>query len=163
MKQRILRKLISGIIHDTELHFTTPQELKEKYGPVAEIDANEPSCWVENFHPSYYPGNNLQKDSIHQLFNLEKSVHLTSNSGLKLDWKYLQTSNHFHLMDENHSSYNSYAKTGSIYKSKYDAYINYMNILEDFGQRLKAENKKDKLNKSSADNSVANKIPKSDH
>lgn len=160
-KQRILQKFISGILDDPELCFTLPCELKEQFGPVAEIDINEPTCWVENFHPSYFPGNDLQTDSIHQLFKLEKLVQKTSNPNLKVDWKYLQTSNHFHLMDENHPAYHNNFKTSEIFKSKYDAYINYMNILEDFGRRLKSEKKKKKVSKTQQKSNSTQQLPKS--
>lgn len=147
VKQRIFQKFVSAISEDQELCFIAPSDLKEQFGPIAEIDVNEPTCWTENFHPSYFPGNDLQKDSIHQIFKFEKTVQKTTNPNLKLDWKYLQTSNHFHLMDENHPTYRNSGNSPEIYKSKYDAYINYMNILEDFGQRLKAERKIEKTEK----------------
>jgi alpha-amylase len=146
-KQRIFQKLVAGIIDDPEFCFTAPSDLKEQFGPVTELDVNEPVCWTEKFHPSYFPGNDLQKDAIFQLFKFGKAVHKTTNPNLKMDWKYLQTSNHFHLMDENHPAYRNSGITQENFKSKYDAYINYMNILEDFGQRLKAERKMEKTKK----------------
>jgi hypothetical protein len=45
----------------------------------------------------------------------------------------------FHLMDENHPDYCVDCHSTGIDLSKYDALINYMNILEDFKQRLKAD------------------------
>ena len=158
-KQRIFQKFVSAIIEDPELCFIAPFDLKEQFGPVAEIDVNEPTCWTENFHPSYFPGNDLQKDAIHQIFKFGKTVQKTTNPNLKMDWKYLQTSNHFHLMDENHPAYRNPVNTLEIFKSKYDAYINYMNILEDFGQRLKAERKIEKTEKIQQNNK-ADQFPK---
>jgi alpha-amylase len=158
-KQRIFQKLVSAIIEDPELCFISPFDLKEQFGPVAEIEVNEPICWTENFHPSYFPGNELQKDAIHQIFKFGKTVQKTTNPNLKMDWKYLQTSNHFHLMDENHPAYRNPGYTPEIFKSKYDAYINYMNILEDFGQRLKAERKMEKADKIQQNNK-ADQFPK---
>lgn len=137
-KQRLFRTFVSKIIKDHSLVFCLPFELKEHFGSVAEIGTENPNCWVENFHSSYYPGNELQQEALKQLFKLEKWKLYTNNLNLQVDWQYLQTSDHFHLMDENHPDYLNGSNSG-IYKSKYDAFINYMNILEDFRQRLIAD------------------------
>lgn len=44
-----------------------------------------------------------------------------------------------HLMDENHPDYWVNCRSTGLNKSKYDAFINYMNILEEFKRRLKAD------------------------
>lgn len=147
-KQLLFQKIVTEIINDESFCFSLPSELLEKFGPVAEIGSNEPICWKEHFHSSYFPGNELQKDAMNQLFKLEKLVTKTQNSDLRIDWRYLQTADHFHLMDENHPVYHAPEMNPEIYRSKYDAFINFMNVLEDFKQRLKKEiaiekNKKD--------------------
>ena len=72
------------------------------------------------------------------MFKLSQKVENTYDNSLKIDWKNLQTSDHFHLMDENHPDFKSNYSSQNTFKSKYDAFINYMNILEDFRLRLKA-------------------------
>ncbi len=136
-KQRFFRSFVSKVIRNQSITFSLPSELLESIGAVAEIGTNDPICWYEHFHSLYYPGNLLQEDAIHQLFKLKKQVQFIENSKIKTDWRYLQTSDHFHLMDDNHPAYLGDESITAIYKSKYDAYINYMNILEDFRQRLK--------------------------
>ncbi len=126
----------SAIIKDQTYSFILPSELAEQFGSISEIGSEEPNCWVEHFHSSYYPGNELQKDAMKHLFKLQKHLSLIKNPNIKIDFQYLQTSDHFHLMDENHPAYHENNSVQSIFRSKYDAYINYMNILEDFRQRL---------------------------
>lgn len=133
------RKFVSKIIHDQSFCFSLPSEFTEQFEPVAEIGTEDPVCWTNQFHSSYYPGNELQKEAINQLFKLEKQAINTENPNLRIDWQYLQSSDHFHLMDENHPAYLGNGSSTDIYKSKYDAFINYMNILEDFRKRLKAD------------------------
>jgi hypothetical protein len=41
-------------------------------------------------------------------------------------------------MDKNHPEYNK-SNDQNINKSRYDVFINFMNIVEDFRQRLKAD------------------------
>jgi len=149
VKQKYFGAFITRVLKEKMLSFCTLSELEEHFGCISEIGTEEPNAWVEHFHPSYYPGNVLQKDAIKQLYKLEKKINLIHNKELILDWQYLQSSDHFHLMDENHPAYNKNNLISSIYRSKYDAYINYMNIIEDFRQRLKAEITKQKSIKNS--------------
>jgi alpha-amylase len=143
-KQRLLQTFVSKIIKNKSCCFGLPSKITEQYGPIAKIGTVEPVSWVEHFHADYYPGNELQKDAINQLFKLSKKAASTNDNNLKTDWKYLQSSDHFHLMDENHPDYNLNYSPQNSYKSKYEAFINYMNILEDFRLRLKAEEAKQK-------------------
>jgi len=146
-KHRFFRKFVSKIISAPSVCLSLPSEILERYMPVAEIGTEVPVCWKKGFHSSYYPGNNLQKEAIKHLFKLREKVKSIENQNLKIDWQYLQTSDHFHLMDENHPDYATTESNSGIYKSKYEAFINYMNILEDFRQRLKSEKRKVKSEK----------------
>ncbi|MEI8112738.1 MAG: hypothetical protein WCI54_03875 [Bacteroidia bacterium] len=144
-KLHVFRKFITIINKSKRYRFDLPTVLMEKFGSVSEIGTEEPICWAEHFHPSYYPGNELQTDAMNQLFKLKTQTEHLDNTNLKIDWQYLQTSDHFHLMDENHPAYHEQFSNTFIYKSKYDAYINYMNILEDFRHRLAAEKARKKI------------------
>lgn len=145
-KQSFFQNFSVKMIQNQMFQFNLPAEMHNLYGPIAEIGTESPVCWVEQFNESYYPGNELQKEAIRELFKLEKKMENITNQNLIMDWLYLQTTDHFHLMDENHPSYRSDSSDQSIFKSKYDAFINYMNILEDFRQRIKAERLIDRTN-----------------
>lgn len=147
VKQQFFKIFVSKIIKDQTFNFSLPSEIAEQFSPVAEIGSDEPVCWAEHFHSSWYPGNELQKEALEQLLKLEKHVAKTQNPNLKTDWQYLQTSDHFQLMDENHPDYYAFNNNQSINKSRYDAFINFMNILEDFRQRLKAAGMRHKRTK----------------
>lgn len=139
LKQQFFSRLTSKIIESHLFQFRLPTEILTQLGPVSEIGSSEPVCWTEYFHSSYHPGNELQKEAIKQLFKLEKLVCRSKDPNSRIDWSYLQTSDHFHLLDENHPAYRDTGSVQSIYKSRYDAFINYMNLLEDFRVRLKTE------------------------
>lgn len=119
------------------MSFVLPSEIKEQCGPISEITASEPICWLNNIHSDYYPGNDLQREAINQLYKLGKAVGKIDDLNLQKDWQYLQTIDHIHLMDDQHPGYHENSNLYCIYKSKYDAFINYMNILDDFRLRLK--------------------------
>ena len=144
-RQQIFISFVKKIICDEFFSFSLLSDLAIQFDPIAEVGTDEPICWAEHFHSSYFPGNNLQKDAIQQLFKLSPHVVNIQNPGLQKDWQYLQISDHFHLMDENHPDYLDNSTNPGIYLSKYDAYINYTNILEDFRQRIKAEKTRQKI------------------
>lgn len=152
LKQRIFSRFVAQVVKKKDICFCLPSALINQYGAVSTIGTEIPVCWKEHFHPAYYPGNELQKDAIRQLFKLSKKIEKTTDDNLKTDWLYLQTSDHFHYMDENHPDYTRIsAMHAAKFKSKYDAYINYMNILSDFKHRL------DKNTKASSDKKAWNK------
>jgi alpha-amylase len=147
IKQRFFQALISKIVKDQQFRFCFPSELAKQFHPFNEIGSDEPVCWTELFHSFWYPGNELQKEALKQLLKLERQVGISINQNFKIDWQNLQTSDHFYLMDENHPNYHKNDYSQSIYKSRYDAFINFMNILEDFRQRLKVEEPRQKSRK----------------
>lgn len=140
-KEKFIQQLVAQINKKPDMGFIFPSEIKEQYAPVAEIHSNEPSCWVNNFHSYYYPGNDLQAEAIKQLYRLNEMANNIDDLNLLKDWQYLQTTDHIHLMDDQHPAYIDNG-LNSIYKTKYDAFINYMNILNDFRLRIKMANQK---------------------
>jgi alpha-amylase len=140
-KEKFIQKLVSQINRNPEMEFARPSEIMERYGPVAEIHASEPTCWLNNFHSYYYPGNELQAEAIKQLYMLNGLIENVEDINLQKDWQYLQTTDHIHLMDDQHPIYYGDG-SNSIYKTRYDAFINFMNILDDFRLKIHKELKK---------------------
>jgi len=138
-KQRVFRSFVSKIIKSDSYCFNLPSEIIDQYAPISEIGSEEPVCWAENFNSAYYPGNELQKDAIRQLFKISTKIRTIKNNNLRADWQHLQSADHFHLMDENHPNYQYNSHDSGLFKSRYEAYINYMNILSDFKKRLRIE------------------------
>ncbi|MFY9153959.1 MAG: hypothetical protein WAO52_18205 [Prolixibacteraceae bacterium] len=138
-KQLFFHQFVNELMSNDVFQFNLPAEMQELYGPIAEIGSENPVCWHEQFSDSYYPCNELQKEAIKELFKLEKKMNKITSYDLQRDWLYLQTTDHFHLMDENHPNYQTELSGENIFKSKYDAFINYRNILEDFKQRINSE------------------------
>ncbi|HAH25789.1 MAG TPA: alpha-amylase [Prolixibacteraceae bacterium] len=139
-KQQFIESMVSQIIESSNVEFVTPSEIAERLGSVAPILANEPICWVNNFHSYYYPGNELQTEALKQLYLLQNTAtRIDMDINLQKDWQYLQTSDHIHLMDDQHPTYLDGNIAESLFKTKYDAFINYMNILDDFRLKLYKE------------------------
>lgn len=139
-KQQFMEAVIAQIYKSKTLGFIFPSEIAERIGSVATIAASEPICWVNNFHSNYYPGNDLQVEAIKQLYLLQNTAsRIDDDINLQKDWQYLQTSDHFHLMDDQHPIYQNSTIENHPFKNRFDAFINFMNILDDF--RLKIQTK----------------------
>jgi len=74
-------------------------------------------------------------EAFDKLYKLAERVKQTPDPKIKIDWKYLQTSDHFRFM--NTKFYSTGRRTAyNPYESPYDAFINYMNVLSDFTMQL---------------------------
>jgi alpha-amylase len=94
------------------------------------IVAPYPITWAgESKDLGIYTGNDLQNEALQKLYAVAERVHLCQDKQLKHDWLLLQDVNHFHYM-------NHIDQGNTHYESAYDAFINYMNILSDFLQRV---------------------------
>lgn len=131
-KQEFMEGLFSQVTKSSTMEFALPAEIADRYGAIAPIHSYDPICWVDHFQSHYYPGNELQMEAIKQLYTLESTVDRLDDSNAQKDWQYLQTSDHIHLMDDQHPSYLNGSKGNGIFRTKYDAFINYMNIVDDF-------------------------------
>lgn len=85
--------------------------------------------------------NKMQQSSLKELFLIEKKVKESGYKDLLDDWRNLTTSDHFYYMCTKWM-YNETEKY-TIYPSPYDAFINFMNVLNDIIIRLKLKEKKD--------------------
>lgn len=143
-KNKVLKAFCLKVINSNYLIFSRPEEILTKYGSIGDINIDNQACFAERFNSLQFPINRLQKEAMEKLFKLEKKVNKSNDINLKSDWLYLQTSDNFHLMNEN-----SYSEGKAInicnFKSKYEAFINYMNILEDLKLRVKQLKKKRKV------------------
>ena len=115
---------------DKSIGFMTPSEVAKKFATNDVVVAPYPITWAgEAKDLSIYTGNDLQNEALQKLYAVAERVHLCQDKQLKRDWLLLQDVNYFHYM-------NHIDQGGTHYESAYDAFINYMNILSDFLQRV---------------------------
>jgi alpha-amylase len=115
--------------------FVTPNELL-KLQPVAPLSIHYPISWTDEERDlTAWQGNELQLEAFDKLYKLAERVKQTPDPKIKVDWKYLQTSDHFRFMST--KFYSTGRRTPyNPYESPYDAFINYMNVLSDFTMQL---------------------------
>ena len=113
--------------------FMTPSEVAKKFAANDAIVAAHPLTWAgEAKDLSTYNGNDLQQEALNKLYAVAKRVHLCKDKQLKRDWLILQDINYLHFM-------NHIDQGATQFESAYDAFINYMNILSDFLQRVEEQ------------------------
>ena len=74
----------------------------------------------------------MQKAAIENIYALEQDVHLANDHKLLEDWRKLQTSDHFYYMCTKWFNDGDVHKYFNPYDSPYEAFITFMNILNDF-------------------------------
>ena len=118
---------------EQSLGFMTPNEVAKKFAASDAIVSAYPLTWAgEAKDLSTYNGNDLQQEALQKLYAVAERVHLCQDKQLKRDWLILQDVNYLHYM-------NHIDQGATQFESAYDAFINYMNILSDFLQRVEEQ------------------------
>jgi len=87
-------------------------------------------------------GNDIQNSAIKELYAIESHVKSSGDEKLIEDWRNLTTSDHFYYMCTKWFNDGDVHKYFSPYDSPYDAFISFMNVLNDIAIRLSDKNKK---------------------
>ncbi|MGC9977343.1 MAG: alpha-amylase, partial [Syntrophales bacterium] len=112
-------------------------EAAQDYNPVDEVDVEDYISWAEAERDlDVRLGNALQKDAIDALYGMESKVRRRKDAIFLHTWRMLQASDHFFYMRTRGLADGNIHKDSNPYGSPYDAYINYMNIIDDFSGYL---------------------------
>ncbi len=133
-----LDELPGKVLAHPDNDFKTPAEVTAAYEPCDVIDAPFMVSWADTERDlSAWLGNAMQSSALHELFNLEQQVKATGDEDLLRDWRLLQCSDHYYYMCTKWFSDGAVHKYFNPYESPYDAYINFMNVLDNLKGRLK--------------------------
>jgi alpha-amylase len=135
-----LRHLPEEIMKHPDNKFATPSEIVKEISPAAELDIHHLVSWADVERDiSAWLGNKMQQSAIQKIYLLEKAVKRLKSQALLEDWRKLQTSDHFYYMCTKWFNDGDVHKYFNPYDSPYDAFITYMNILNDFEKRIEKE------------------------
>ena len=129
-----MRSLPGEILKHPGFTFRTPAEIARNLDPVAQLDVNHNIASSDAENNVYdWLGSSLQKDAITSLYSMEAKLRRRKDGGLLHTWRLLQEAENFHCMHTGKRADDDGMDTFSNpYSSPYDAYINYMNIIDDF-------------------------------
>jgi alpha-amylase len=132
-----LKVLPERILANPDFRFATPGEVAANSSPVAKLSVTDYVSWADIERDlTAWVGNKLQNDSLNAVFNLENRVMDSGDEDLINAWRSLQTSDHFYYMCTKWFADGDVHKYFNPYRSPYDAYINYQNVLADFESTL---------------------------
>lgn len=126
--------------------FRTPSETIKDIEARGVMDMHEPVSWADMERDlSAWLGNEIQEAALKEIYNIEHHLRtiepkLRQNHKTELFdiWRKLQTSDQFYYMCTKYWSDGDVHKYFSPYESPYDAYITFMNTLQDFSIRLQS-------------------------
>jgi alpha-amylase len=133
-----MRKLMTGLAKSPIHKMMTPSEAIEQLEPHSALSVPEHVSWADQERDlSAWLGNDMQRDAFDSLKELDRQVKSLSSTEILKTWRLLQTSDHFYYMSTKNGSDGMVHNYFSPYPSPYEAFINYMNVLTDFGVQLK--------------------------
>jgi len=128
------------IATDNDLKLTTPSEAVETLQPVASLNVEHTISWSDEERDiTAWLGNDMQEDAFKTVAKIAEMMQTVTDAGFLKEWSRLKASNHFLYMSTKEKADGTPNKRFTPYKSPYDAFINYMNVLNDFGIRVNRE------------------------
>ncbi|TGM86757.1 glycoside hydrolase family 57 protein [Leptospira licerasiae] len=132
-----LKHLPSAINKHPDFKFRTVSCAAERNHSLGEIDTDDPVSWADMERDlSAWLGNSMQKQAVEALYALEDRVHAMGDEEILDTFGKLQTSDHFYYMCTKYFNDGDVHKYFSPYGSPYEAYVYFMNVLQDFKQRI---------------------------
>lgn len=124
--------LFTQLAHSPNYQFITPNDVNDNELTASTMHAPWAiSCSGDEKDVSEWIGNELQQEAFQQLFKLEKLYKESSDKEAKNAWLRLQSADHFNFMSTKWFEQESVKRNFTVYSSPYQAFINYMNILND--------------------------------
>lgn len=132
-----LRYLPEEWLKDEQHDFMTITQAAEHYVSKGEISMPETVTWADTERDlTAWVGNPMQRNALHDLYQLSEVIHETGDWHLIEDWRKLQTSDHFYYMCTKWFSDGDVHAYFSPYETPYEAFINFMNCYHDLLYRL---------------------------
>lgn len=115
---------------EQKMSFVTPTEAAKKNESAGAISIPYPISWAGHEKDlSPWTGNDLQQEALNKLYAVGERVRLCLDKSLQHDWLMLQSTDHFRYMSHKDA-------VGTNYDNAYEAFMNYMNVLADFLERV---------------------------
>ncbi|OQA96230.1 MAG: Glycosyl hydrolase family 57 [Bacteroidetes bacterium ADurb.Bin217] len=132
------KAFVGEILSQTTMEFATPSEIVAQYQPVSVLSVPNNTSWSDEERDlSSWLGNNLQREAFENVYSLLDEVRLCTDESILKDWYKLQSSNNFQYMSTKYFATANTIGHNNPYPTPYEAFINYMNVIADFAERVK--------------------------
>lgn len=136
---QFLEGLLKKLAHHDILQMLTPSEAIDRHSPAGTLEVPHYTSWADQERDlSAWLGNDMQNDAFESLIKLEPEIRRANDAQLLDHWRRLQTSDHFYYMSTKRNDDGNVHAYFSPYNSPYEAFINYMNVLQDFTLQVKS-------------------------
>ncbi|HDP73632.1 MAG TPA: hypothetical protein ENN46_01600 [Candidatus Woesearchaeota archaeon] len=143
--------------------FVTPSEVKLKLKPAKNIDVLFPVLIEESCEKNNPLGfNTMQQSALKKVYALESYIKKTKEKELEKSWRLLLDSENFSSMSISDNPESPFAQNSKLYESPYEAFIYFMNCLQDIRLRLIKNKKVKKDAHGKKKNPKKSKSPKGD-
>lgn len=132
-----LAHLPANVFNDAGWDFTTPADVTRRYASQGAMPFPRVVSWADiDRDLTAWNGNKMQQSALAHVYELAGEVAAHNNPSASELWRRLQTSDHFYYMCTKWFADGDVHAYFSPYKSPYDAFINYMNVLTDFRESV---------------------------
>jgi alpha-amylase len=145
--------LPAAILEHPRFGFATPKQIAAQQDPVSRLDMPHPISWADAERDlTAWLGNPMQREAHEAVHALGADARLVGKEYPELltTWRRLTTSDHIYYMSTKFFSDGEVHKYFSPYQSPHDAFIAYMNVLDDLGRHIQAA-KRELLSSKDAD------------
>ncbi len=132
-----LRALPEELLKHPDNSFVTPTDAINRFPARAALDVPYYVSWADIERDlSAWRSNELQHDALRAVYALEQAAYESNDPSILEDWRRMQTSDHFYYMCTKWFADGDVHKYFNPYESPYDAFISYMNALNDLEHRI---------------------------
>ena len=133
---RFLRQLPAEVLKLNH-RFLTPREILDEFDPVEVFSTPKTISWADTDRDeSAWLGNALQRAAADVLYEMADAVQQNGDRDLLRDWQRLTTSDHVYYMSTKGLNDGAVHRYFSPYHSPYDAYVNFVNVIDSIRERL---------------------------
>jgi alpha-amylase len=133
-----MRALPGQVLTHPDFQFINPREAHLHYTPVAKIDVPTFVSWADIERDlTAWLGNPMQNSASEMVWQLEKDIVKLGDEDLTGVWHKLLTSDHYYYMCTKWFSDGDVHKYFNPYDTPFDAYIVFMNVLNDLKETVK--------------------------
>lgn len=131
------RALPRSILSRGDFCFQTPGEAAARLDPLAQLDVPYFTSWADlERDVTAWLGNPMQDQAAELAYALEDDVMASKDPEIIATWRELLTSDHFYYMCTKWFSDGDVHKYFNPYDTPHQAFITYMNVLNDLAMRL---------------------------
>jgi alpha-amylase len=131
-----MRHLPGALLAEPHVRFLTPAEALDEADPVGRLDIPYLVSWADTERDlTAWLGNPMQYAALDALYTVGERVMATGDESLVATWRRLTTSDHLYYMCTKWFADGDVHKYFSPYDSPHDAFIAFMNVLDDLRRR----------------------------